>query len=120
MNTANRALTGRFLFLLAALLAAFHAGPAAAQKLDAATDSSVLETIVVTAEKRQEDMQKVPIAIVALGSDQLNAQRIITTQDLQIAVPGLVYNNIAEFAEPFLRGIGSDITQPNADPSVAT
>jgi iron complex outermembrane receptor protein len=107
---------GVFLNLLMGLVAI----PVEAQEAATTGGGSTLETIVVTAEKRQEDAQKVPIAITALGSNDLAAQRIITTQDLQFAVPGLVYNNLAEFAEPFLRGIGTDITGPNADPSVAT
>ena len=42
-----------------------------------------IETIVVTAEKRSENIQTVPIAITALSGDQLRAAKIRDFNDLQ-------------------------------------
>src|SRR5262249_9190242 len=48
-----------------------------------------IETIVVTAEKRSENIQTVPIAITALSGDQLRAAKIRDFNDLQQIAPSL-------------------------------
>ena len=52
------------------------------------TSSSVAE-VVVTARRRQEDIEKVPIAISVLGKDQLQQRSVFSELDLQRSVPGL-------------------------------
>lgn len=79
-----------------------------------------LEEIVVTAQRREEVAQDVPISITAISAKTMERQRIQNPMDLQMHVPSLVYNEFVGYAQPYLRGIGTDISQPNADPSVAT
>ena len=79
-----------------------------------------LEDIVVTAQKRAENIQDVPIAITAISGDTLQSARTLNTQSLQNAVPSLNYGNSSGFAMPFLRGIGSSLQTPGTEPSVAT
>jgi iron complex outermembrane receptor protein len=79
-----------------------------------------LAEIIVTAQKREQRLQDVPIAVDAFSRTSLTDARIETTQDLKFLVPSLQYSNNAAYATPFLRGIGTDLTQPNSDPSVAT
>jgi iron complex outermembrane receptor protein len=79
-----------------------------------------IEEIVVTAQKREESLQDVPIAITAFSGDSLVAKGITDTQQLAQATPGLVYASNAGYAQAYIRGIGSDATLPTADPSVAT
>ena len=81
---------------------------------------SGLQDIVVTAQRREERLQDVPIAVTAVGAGQIAAQAIRTSQDIQMLVPTLVYDNIAQYATPFMRGIGTDLVIPSADLSVAT
>lgn len=95
-------------------------GASAAEVASSSGDSDQLAEITVTAQKRSETAQAVPIAIVALPADSLAAQRVENSKDLSFTVPSLNYSAAAGFAEPYLRGIGTDITQPNSDPSVAT
>jgi len=66
---------------------ALTAGQAQAQ--DEAVDNVGLEEIVVTAQKREQSMQDVPIAVTALTEDTLNANRIFTVNDLSAFAPGL-------------------------------
>jgi iron complex outermembrane receptor protein len=94
--------------------------PAPASPPAAAPSTPGLEEIVVTAQKRSEKLQDVPIAISAFTSQSLATQRISSSQDLSLMSPALNYNSQAGYAVPYLRGIGTDITQPNSDPSVAT
>ena len=55
-----------------------QAEPAVAQ----AAPSTGLEEVIVTAEKRQENLQKAPLAVTALRSDALQTQRISEPTDL--------------------------------------
>ena len=61
---------------------------APAQGDSAHQDSSALEEIVVTARRRQENLEIVPVAITAIGAAQMRDAQIRTEADLQSAVPG--------------------------------
>jgi iron complex outermembrane receptor protein len=56
---------------------------------DSADESGALQEIIVTAQRRSENLQKTPVAIAALGSEALRQRSIVTESDLQLAVPGL-------------------------------
>ena len=62
-------------------------GAVAAAVPPAAQDD--IETVVVTARRRSESLEKVPSSITALGAQQLADENIVTQSDLQLAVPGL-------------------------------
>jgi iron complex outermembrane receptor protein len=49
-----------------------------------------LSEVIVTARRRGENLEKVPVSISALDSESLGKRTIQTEQDLQIAVPGLI------------------------------
>jgi iron complex outermembrane recepter protein len=85
------------------------AGFAAAQEL---------EEIVVTAQKREESVQRVPIAIAAYQVDRLEALGIANSANLAAITPGVTIDNIVGYAEVYIRGIGNDLTQ-GVDSSVA-
>jgi len=78
-----------------------------------------LDVIVVTAQKRAENVQDVPISIQAFSPKTLGALNISDQFSLQQAVPGLDVNEITQFTTVFLRGVGSDAFLM-ADPSVAS
>jgi len=60
-----------------------------------------LDTIIVTAQKRTELLQKVPIAVSSFNSNQVSAYRIWNTKDISGIIPN-VYS-----ADP---GDGRDVT----------
>jgi iron complex outermembrane receptor protein len=74
--------------LLAGLLAAAP-GFAEDVKATGTTASDSLEEVVVTARRRDESIEKVPLAITAFGAGQLADHQIHTEADLQSAIPGL-------------------------------
>lgn len=80
----------------------------------------VVEEIVVTAQKREENIQDVPISIQAFSGDALAARGVVDTSGLQESVPSLQFTNQAGFTLIFLRGIGTDNPIPSADRDVAT
>lgn len=86
----------------------------------AGDESETLETVVVTAQKRKEDMQNVPIAITALSQRALQFTGITDTSDLKVAVPGLNFTQDQFYAVPSIRGIGSGGGGAGIENSVAT
>ena len=78
-----------------------------------------IEEIVVTAQKRTESVQDVPISIVAVTGDEL--ARTGTTDFLNLAgrVPTLQYSQAGGESQIYIRGIGSNLLAVGADPSVA-
>ncbi|NGY06596.1 TonB-dependent receptor [Solimonas terrae] len=87
---------------------------------DASTRPTLLEEVIVTARKRAEPLQDVPVSISAFNADQLDARGIQDVRDLTTAVPGLTVTDLGGYNLIYLRGIGTDIFIPSAEPSVAT
>lgn len=88
------------------ILALVLATGAYAQEASGAQASDDAE-IVVTAQKRSESMQKVPISISAISGDQLAQRQIRAAEDLVTSVPGLQVNGALGEGLPIfsLRGI---------------
>jgi iron complex outermembrane recepter protein len=52
--------------------------------------SGVLQQVVVTARRQNEDLEKVPVAVAVLSTSTLREQHVTNEQELQTAVPGLL------------------------------
>jgi iron complex outermembrane receptor protein len=79
--------------------------------------STQLDDVVVTAEKQEEDKQKIPATISTLSSDQVQQYRLWNTRDLTAIVPNLYSNNSGDNRNvTSIRGI----TTTSYDPAVAT
>ena len=82
-----------------------------------------LEEIVVTAQKRSESMQDVPISIQVFTADEIERLNISNTIDLVRNVPNMIgINNVGlpQAASYFLRGVGQDESISSLDPAVGT
>lgn len=95
--------------------------PVAAGAPTEATDqtSSGIADIVVTAQRRSESIQNVPIAITAVSGEQLAQSGIRNLQELTTLVAGYTGPGDIAFSSPHLRGIGSQIASPGLENSVA-
>ena len=82
--------------------------------------ASGLSDIIVTAQRRSEKLQDIPIAVAAFSGESLQQSRINTTEDLKLVNPSLNYFSVNGYGEPFLRGVGNSNVGPNLDPEVAT
>ena len=69
-----------------------------------AQEANMIEELVVTAEKREQSLQDVPVAISAFTSKQRDLVGISTVQDLTNFTPGFVYQSSNDRAS--MRGIG--------------
>ena len=76
------------LLLGAASAGVFSATPAMAQNAGADNNGG-LEEIIVTAQKREQSVQDVPIAVTAVTQETLKANRIFTVNDLSSIAPGV-------------------------------
>ncbi|WP_158258107.1 TonB-dependent receptor [Sphingopyxis lindanitolerans] len=99
---------------------------AAAQQADEAAqatgaDRDSLE-IVVTAQKRVERLQDVPIAVSAVSGDQLETLNINDPRDLRYVAPSLNFSNSANVrGEGFsIRGVGTAVFADTVEQSVGT
>src|SRR5260370_8138500 len=79
-----------------------------------------LEEIVVTAQRRSENLQNVPVAVTAISAAQLAATGISTSQDLSLVTPGLVTPQAAGYIQPHIRGVGTTSNGPGIEMPVAT
>lgn len=72
------------------------------------TSSGGLDEIIVTATKRSENIQTVPIAVTGFSSDDLESQNISSTDDLRSRVPGLEISSFNSGITNFsIRGLGN-------------
>ena len=110
----------RHVILASSAFVALGGSPANAQTAQPETRDGGLEDIVVTAQKRSENLQKVPISISAISEERLQATGIRTTQDLPIALPGLQVLNVAGAITPRVHGIGTTFTSAGFESPVAT
>ena len=80
--------------------------------------SRLVEEIIVTAQKREENLQSVPISIQAFSGDNLDARGVTDATSLGRITPGLTITQAVGFTLIYLRGVGSDAFLLG-DPSVA-
>ena len=89
------------------LLAAAPAAFAQDQAQDPAT-AGALEEVVVTAQKRSENLQKVPLSIQAIGTARLEELHIDNFNDYVKFLPSVASQSLAPgFARVFMRGVAS-------------
>jgi iron complex outermembrane receptor protein len=102
------------------LLAGTALGASIACLASAVADDKI-EKVVVTAQKRSEDVQKVPISMKALTGNQLDERGVDGFSSLQTQVPSLTFGGQVTGGENAitLRGVGSENVTGGGDPGVA-
>ncbi len=94
-------------FFVSASVAALLAGQAMAQAQSAS--SPVLEQVFVTAQKRSEDIQKVGVAVTALGPDTLTALGHFDVTSLSNLTPSVQFNQYSPTLTVFnIRGVSQN------------
>ncbi|MCR9106275.1 MAG: TonB-dependent receptor [Gammaproteobacteria bacterium] len=73
--------------------------------------AQTLEEVVVTAQKRSQSLQDVPISISAVSGEKLNEAGITRISDLQVYVPNLNMSEAAIGSNIYIRGVGSQVNQ---------
>ena len=118
-------------YAIAAILSGSGMGTATALAATAtdtsATESDSIQEITVTAQRRAQNLQNVPIAVTYFSAEQLANQQITTTEDLERMVPNMfAANNVGQGSANvyYLRGLGQTqlaaISAPNTAANMTT
>lgn len=105
----NQMLSGALVRLSAALVGVVAALPTPAQDAAAVPESDTIEQITVTARRREESLQDVPIAVSAFSAEQLDEAGAVDLTILQQTVPNLtlqVARGSSSTLIAFIRGVG--------------
>ncbi len=95
------------LTLLAGVCAGAIAFPAFAQEAAPADDATDSTEIIVTAQRTNQRLQNVPIAVSAFNTEALDKQQIKNTSDLQLTLPNVTFTKGNFTGSSFtIRGIG--------------
>ncbi|MEO8778130.1 MAG: TonB-dependent receptor [Rhodanobacter sp.] len=81
-----------------------------------------LENVTVTAQHREEQVQKIPISINTISGVQLDRLQVRTLEDVKFVVPNIVIEpntGLGSGAKIFMRGVGQEEVLFTADPAVA-
>ncbi|MEH6587463.1 MAG: TonB-dependent receptor [Halioglobus sp.] len=85
----------------------------------ARAERALLEEVLVTAQKRVENVQDIPITINVVTGDVLDGFRIRNTNDLADSVPGLTIQHTPQnLAQVAIRGLGTGSAGESLDQSV--
>jgi iron complex outermembrane recepter protein len=71
--------------------------------------STQLQEVVVTAERRAENIQTTPIAVTAITGDQLKANNVTSVNDLALLAPTLSVANEGGYQLVVMRGVGNTL-----------
>lgn len=105
-----------------AVAASISVAEAGKIELDLTLDADLgihIEEMIVTAQKREENLQEVPVAVTALSAAILEDHGFDEINDLATAVPSLQFGNFGPVAFVAIRGIGHENTTAGGDPGVA-
>ncbi len=106
---------------LAAGTAVLTAMPAQAQDQRRGSSQIILEEVIVTARKRAEESQSVPLSVSAFSSDQLAALKIRDLTNLSVGMPNVALDDVATtrgYANFSIRGLGINSSILSIDPTV--
>ncbi len=120
MSYSNHSHSRRAFSTLIMMSASVSALTASVCTMPARAGTDQIETVMVTAEKRTENLQNVPLSIVAYSGDQLLASGVRNATELQKIVPDLQISMIGQSAGATfrIRGFGSS-GNAAMDPDVA-
>jgi iron complex outermembrane receptor protein len=109
--------------LLAALAAHAQQAPTTPASPNGVAAGSEVEEVIVTAQRRSENLQNVPLAVSSFTAGQLAADQIDTTKDLARLVPNMFSSNNTGLGSAnvyYIRGLGQTQSFPTFEPQVST
>jgi iron complex outermembrane recepter protein len=84
-------------------------------------DNSSLQEIVVTAQRRSQNQQDVPISITTVSSDVVAKSGVNNTETLSTLVPALQFSRQSSLGgAPFIRGVGTSAVPIGVEAAVST
>ena len=83
--------------------------------------AAMLEEVIVTARKREEGMQDVPLSVTAFNSSQIDALKVRDLNDLSVGMPNVTLQDVGTSrgtANFSIRGLAVNSSIPSIDPTV--
>ncbi len=105
-------------FFKRSLLATTVMGVFSANVAQSQDDGFVLEEIIVTAQKRSQNLQDVPLTIASFSSEAIKEYGVTNIQSLASVTPGLVVSSTQGSPSPYIRGVGTRLATIGLGPSV--
>ena len=91
--------------------------PAVEPAADEASDSGIAE-IVVTAQRREQNLQRVPISVSAFGAADIRNKGLTDLSRLEGLVPGFTFGRSGVDARPAIRGVRTESVDVKADTTI--
>lgn len=82
------------------------------------TPETGIPEIVVTAQRREENLQRVPISVSAFGAEEIKAKGLTDLSRLEGLVPGFTFGRSGVDARPAIRGVRTESVDVNADTTI--
>ncbi|MDQ8028387.1 MAG: TonB-dependent receptor [Brevundimonas sp.] len=104
---------------VALIAGAMLALPAVAQEAPQESSATSLDDVIVTAQRREQSLQEVPIAITAFNAETLERTAATGISDIAAKAPGVTLTqfNIGE-PQLYIRGVGTSSDSAASDPSI--
>ncbi|MFV3131229.1 TonB-dependent receptor [Niveispirillum sp. KHB5.9] len=108
--------------MLAGAAIAFLAPVAAFAQTAPEAEGFTLEEIIVTATRRAESLQTVPVAVSVVDGDYVQRNNLNNIRDIANIVPTLNFRTAASNKDQalFIRGLGTVSTSPGVEPTIST
>lgn len=102
------------------VMLALFAWPALGQEADSDAGARTIETIIVTAQKREQSLQDVPIVVTAISGQLLQDSGVHDIKDLTLLTPGLIVTSTTSetVTTARIRGVGTVGDNPGLESSV--
>ena len=84
----------------------------------AASDDGAIADIIVTAQRREENLQDVAISVSAFGADAIKEKGLVDVSRLEGLVPGFTFGRSGVDARPAIRGVRTESIDVNADTTI--
>src|SRR4028118_584427 len=78
-------------------------------------DQQGVREIVVTAQRREENLQRVPISVSAFGAEAIQEKGLVDMSRLEGLVPGFTFGRSGVEARPAIRGVRTEAVGVNTD-----
>src|SRR5690606_14851093 len=107
-------------FVIKSLVAATALGGVPVSALaQTSSGSPAIEEVIITAQRRMESLQDVPISVTALSSETLQQSGISGSAELSQLVPGFRLDYNGDNAQPVVRGVSTAVASIGAGSAVA-
>jgi len=91
------------------------AGQQPSTTAESSAETGTLDEVLVTAQRRSENLERVPIAVTAVTQERLEQVDVQDLLSLQVVTPGLSMASWVGYAMTYIRGVGANFSNPGVE-----